>query len=32
MPNWAVQLLIAFIVCVTIIVCANILADAGAFN
>lgn len=32
MPAWATQLLIACIVCATLIILANILADAGAFR
>lgn len=32
MPQWAVSLLVTAIVCITIIVCAHILADAGAFR
>lgn len=32
MPAWLVQLLIVLVVCLTVIVCINVLADAGAFN
>jgi hypothetical protein len=32
MPAWAVNLIIAFMVCLTIIVVVNILSDNGAFN
>ena len=32
MPAWLVQLLIVLVVIVGVIICLNILADAGAFS
>lgn len=32
MPQWAVNLLIAVVVCLTIIIVVNILSDGGAFR
>lgn len=32
MPNWAVQLLIVGIICLTVIIVVIKMADAGAFN
>lgn len=32
MPAWLVQLLIVIVVCITVIICLNVLSDGGAFS
>jgi hypothetical protein len=32
MPQWLVTLIIVVVVCVTAIICLNVLADGGAFR